>query len=1231
VIPRFFIDRPIFATVISVLVTLAGALAVSSLPVSQYPKVTPPTIQVDCNYPGASAEVVSKTVAAPIEQQVNGVEDMLYMSSQCTSDGSYTLTVTFKTGTDLNMAQVRVLNRVALAMPQMPDVVRATGVTSRKRSPELLLTVAISSPDGRYDQLYMSNYAVMRLKDELSRLPGISDVTVFGQRDYAMRIWVDPGKLAELNLTAADVTRALREQNAQVAAGQLGQPPVASGQPIQIPLDTLGRLSTVEEFENVVVKVGDNGQLVRVKHVARVELGAKSFDVSNRFDNKPTIGLAVFLLSDANALEVADSVKAKMAELSQEFPPGMIHEIGYDTSPFIKESIDEVFKSLRAAIVLVAIVVLVFLQSWRAAVIPLAAVPVAIVGTFGAMYAAGFTLNNLTLFGLVLAVGIVVDDAIVVVEAVQHQIEKGLAPREATIKAMHEVAGPVIAVGVVLSAVFIPCAFLSGIVGLFFRQFALTIAVSTLISTVNSLTLSPALCALLLRPTPPGANPRPFPRFADPLVGAGLAYLAYLAFFPALAMVAPDSAASLARTVHGWTARFGPHQWWAAPALLMVPGAIAGWFLLNRVLGAFFRGFNRVFDFSGRMYVRAVAFGLRVPVLVLAGYAALVSAGVLGYGQLPTGFIPQQDKGYLIASVQLPDAASTQRTEEVIQKITRTALEYTVEIPANPDEEGATLVERNGRQVWVKRVRPIKHCNAVSGNSFVLSAYGSNFGSMFIILDGFDKRRHPDLYADRIMAGLRKRYEQEVPEAQVNVFGAPAVSGLGRAGGFRIMIEDRGDVGPKTLQQQTDGFIAAANRRPEVVGLFTVYKTDSPRVFLEEDPAACMSHGVDPNEVHAHLQATMGSRYVNDFNLYGRTWQVNVQSDDRFRNQVEDISRLKVRNRRGEMVPLGAVVRTVPDSSPLVITRYNMYPAAAINGNITPGTSTGDAIAAMEQLADQELPQQTMGYEWTELMFLEKETRGTGMKVFALSLAFVFLVLAALYESWAFPLAVILAVPVCVACSLAAVWVSDPGSLAQTLTNWHAPGWLIRPADWIDAHVLGGAKAGITAVGIRNQDVNIFTQVGFVVLIGLACKNAILIVEFAKMARDKGAELRTAVIEACKLRYRPIIMTSAAFILGVMPLAVATGAGSEMRQALGVAVLGGMIGVTAFGIFLTPVFFAVVDRISGGRVFRNRWVRGISDAMLYTLQFRFVRPLAGAVIVAAGAGLRKVTRRRFGA
>jgi multidrug efflux pump len=1216
-IPQFFIDRPIFATVISVVITLAGALAVGNLPVSQYPKVTPPTIQIDCNYPGASAKEVSETIAAPIEQQVNGVEDMLYMSSQSTSDGSYTLTVTFAPGTDLNMAQVRVLNRVNLAFPQLPEVVRATGITTRKRSPELLMTIGITSPDDRYDQLYLSNYAVLRVREELQRLPGISDVTIFGQRDYSIRVWLDPEKLSVRNLTATDVLNALRQQNLPVAAGQIGQPPNGAAQPYQFTLDTIGRLETPEQFEEVVIKVGPKGQLVKLKDVVKdiyrprktdgsrgrrtrpgVELGAKSHDIANLFDNKQTVGMAVFILPEANALEVARTVKAKMNEMAKDFPPGVTHEVAYDTSPFISESIFEVFKSLRDAIILVAIVVLVFLQTWRAALIPLAAVPVAIVGTFGAMSLAGFSINNLTLFGLVLAVGIVVDDAIVVVEAVQHQLELGFSPREATLRAMAQVSGPIIAVGVVLSAVFVPCAFLSGIVGAFFRQFALTIAVSTLISTFNSLTLSPALCALLLK---------------------------------------------------------GPPDPTRKPALV---SRVVGFVLLPLT---FFGGlFNRSFAWANRTYVKVVSLSLRVPLLVLIGYFGIVSAGVAGFRSLPTGFIPQQDKGYMIISIQLPDAASAERTQEVVSKVSLIARNTVIEVPAREGAEGAEFVSDAKGERWVRKVKPIAHVSAVAGNSFVLSAYGSNFGSMFVILEGFDKRRAKELSADNIAAELRKRFTAQCPEAQVQVFGAPAVSGLGRAGGFRIMIEDRGSVGAEMLQQQTEEFIRTANQQKQVVGLFTVYKTDSPQLVLRLDPNACAERGVDVSEVYGTLQGTMGSRYINDFNRFGRTWQVNVQADDRYRDRVEDVKRLKVRNRRGDMVPLGSLLDVRLDNAPLVITRYNMYPAAAVNGNVSPGTSTGDGIAVLEQLAEKQLPTDRMAYEWTELTFLEKQARNTGAIVFGLSVMFVFLILAALYESWAFPLAVILVVPVCVSCSLGAVWLTDPGSTVQTFAGWglipgllegkHPPAeWLpvldadknvvqgvtgpfwFRAGFWIDERVIARLNKWALSTGIGKQDVNIFTQVGFVVLVGLASKNAILIVEFAKIARDKGADLRTAVLGACQLRFRPIMMTSVAFMLGVLPLAMAKGAGAEMRQALGVAVLGGMLGVTLFGIGLTPVFFAIVDRVSHGSLASHRYVRAVSDGAMYLLRLKFLHPMVAGARKAVATGIRRATRNKFGA
>ena len=1125
---RFFIDRPIFAAVIAVVVTLAGVLAYSHLSVSQFPPVTPPTIQVDCNYPGASADVVAKTIAAPIEQRVNGVERMLYMKSESTSDGSYTLTVTFETGTDLNVAQVMVQNRVNLALPELPETVRAIGVTARKRSPEILLTVSINSPDGSYDQLYLSNYAALHLREELVRVRGISEVLIFGQRDYSMRVWVDPDKLEARQLTVLDVINALRKQNREVAFGHVGGGD--AGTDIHLTVTAQGRLETPEQFGEVTVRVGPDGQLVKVKDVAEVGLGARASDIENRFNNKPTVGLAVFLEPNANALECADTIKGKMTEYEKDFPDGIIYEIGYDTTPYIKASIDEVWKALRDATVLVAVVVLVFLQSWRAAVIPLATIPVAIVGTLAAMYAVGFGINNLTLFGLVLAVGIVVDDAIVVVEAVQHQLEKGLSPRQATLKAMGEVSGPVIAVGLVLSAVFLPCMFLGGIVGLFFRQFALTIAISTLISTFLSLTLSPALAVVLLRPHAAGRGVGVIERV---LWAIGAAVLIGWTL-TRLELWQPLHPADALRLALGWGG--------------VAIAAVGGFF--HPFL---FRLFNRGFDRTARGYTRLTGWFVRVPLLLLVVYAGLSVLGYRTYQLIPSGFIPLQDKGYLIASVQLPDAAAAEQTREAMQKV-----------------------------VTVARDTPgVKHVNAVAGNSFALSAYGSNFGSMFIILDDFDRRKTPELYSANVAVELNRRINAEVPKATVNVFPAPAVPGLGRSGGIRLMVQDRGEVGPKRLEGQTQQLIQQARRQP-VPGTpppeegkppespiyqnpFTVYKVDSPQLRVVVNDAECVAAGVDPLDVYATMSATLGQRYVNDFNRFGRTFQVNVQAQSASRNQTTDVRRLRVRNKAGELVPVGALADIKTVSGPLVVTRYNMYPAAAINANVAPGVSSGDAIAVFEQLADRDLPK-NMGYEWTELAFIERRNRDTGVLVFVLAVVVVFLVLAALYESWSLPLAVILVVPMCVISSLAGVW-------------------------------------------LARQDFNLFTAVGLVVLVGLACKNAILIVEYAKHQREGGASRRDAILAACKLRLRPILMTSVAFILGVMPLAFADGAGAEMRRALGVAVFAGMIGVTVFGLILTPVFFVLVDWVTDTKVVKSAEARWLTKWTLFVFAFGWLRAI----------------------
>lgn len=1122
---RFFIDRPIFASVISILITLVGVLCAMRLPISQFPLVTPPTIQVDCNYPGASSEVVAKTIAAPIEQRVNGVERMLYMSSQCTSDGTYTLTITFETGTNLNLAQVLVQNRVNLAIPELPEVVRSIGVTARKRSPELLLTFALSSPNDTYDQVYLSNYASLHIKEVLSRVEGVSDVTIFGQRDYSMRVWVDPDRLESRKLTVLDVVKAIQSQNTEVAMGKIGPQPGESAGPSQFVVSTPGRREDPEQFGDIIVQSGPNGQITRVRDVATVSLGARSNDIANRFDRKETVGLALFLQPDANALDSAAELKKAMAKLEKDFPPDIKYVVGYDTTPYIRSSIFEVFKALRDSIILVAIVVLVFLQSWRSALIPLATVPIAIIGTFGAMATFGFGLNNLTLFGLVLAVGIVVDDAIVVVEAVQQQLEKGYPPREATLRAMDEVTGPVIAVGAVLVAVFVPCAFFPGIVGQFFRQFALTIAVSTIISTFNSLTLCPALAALLLK----SKDSRP-----------------------------------------DWPTR-----------------------ILNFLFGWFFWLFNRVFDRFGGAYTFGVRKIIRIPIIVLVVYGIAAGVAYRGYYHLPMGFIPPQDKGYMIASIQLPDASSAERCREVIDKLADIALKLEIEITAAPDDPAAKEVEREGKKRWVKLVKPIVHCNAVAGNSFVLSAYGSNFGSMFIILDTFENRKkHDALYVESILVPLRAEIAKRMPEAQINIFGAPAVPGLGRAGGMKFMVQDRGEVGYKTLHDQMENLIEKGNQQPSLQGLFSVFKTNSPQLFVKINDKECVAAGVDPLDVYATMQATLGQRYVNDFNQFGRTWQVNVQADQKYRHAPEDTRRLKVRNKSGDLVPISALAEVKSVSNPLVISRYNMYPAAAINMSVAPKASTGEAISVMEQLANEQLPR-NMGFEWTELTFIEQRSRDTGLSVFILAVLVVVLVLAALYESWTLPFAVIMVVPTCVVSSLVGIWITNWDTIAASDFTFRL---LERNFNPITA--LGILKPDTTygveigsLIGMKKQDVNIFTQVGFVVLIGLACKNAILIVEYAKWQREAGLDRSSAILAACRQRLRPILMTSFAFILGVMPLAFATGAGSEMRRALGVAVLSGMLGVTIFGIFLTPVFYVVVDRLVSGRVFHSAAAR----------------------------------------
>lgn len=1052
-ISRFFIDRPIFAAVLSILITIAGMVAAISLPVAQYPEIAPPTVLVTASYPGANAQTVLDTVAAPIEQQVSGVENCMYMTSQCTNDGAYTLLVTFKAGTDANMAQVLVQNRVSLGLPNVPDLVQRQGVAVKKISPSTMMIVNLISDDdpvsGKaiYDDIYMSNYATIQIRDELLRLPGVGNVTFLGERDYSMRAWLNPDRMAVLGITADVVLQALSQQNLQVAAGSIGQQPVPAGQSFQLIINTLGRLTDVEQFGNVIIKIGDdtkNGSVssvVRLRDIARVELGAQQYDQSCALDGKPSVALSIFQLPGSNALQTAQGVYGKMDELSRRFPTGLKHKIVYDTTPFIKESIIEVFKTLRDAIVLVAIVVLVFLQNWRATLIPLIAVPVAIVGTFAVMAGLGFSLNNLSLFGLVLAIGIVVDDAIVVVENVERWLAEGLSPRDAARKAMDEVTGPVIAVALVLCAVFVPCAFITGVTGQFFRQFAITIAVSTVISAFNSLTLSPALAAILLQP-------------------------------------------------HG-----------AKRDILAI--------LLNVTLGWFFKLFNGVFSIGTTAYTNIVAVMLRVSLIVLMVYVGLLYATYWSFAHTPTGFIPAQDKGYLLLNVQLPDSASVSRTREVMKQL----------------------------EAIASSIEGVEHTVSLSGQSLLLGASASNFGSMNVILKPFEDRK--GLSSDSIGASISERCRREVKDAAVGVFGPPAIDGLGNAGGFKMMIEDRGPLGLAELQKTADAIVAKGNSTPGLTGLFTSSRSGTPWLQLDIDRDKCLSMGVQLGDVFSSLQIFFGSYYVNNFNEFGRSWQLNLMADSQFRYHIEDLQRIKVRNMQGQMVPLGTMINVRDGYGPVMLTRYNMYSASAVYGAPSPSTSSGESIDLMNGIADGSLPS-AMSTEWSELTYLQLQAGNTAMVVFALAVVFVFLVLAAQYESWSLPLAVILVVPMCLLCS-------------------------------------------VIGVRLSGNDINIFTQIGFVVLVGLASKNAILIVEFAKQQREEGKSRREAVLEACRLRLRPILMTSFAFILGVVPLVVATGAGAEMRRTLGLAVFSGMLGVTVFGVFLTPVFFYVIQWFGDGK------------------------------------------------
>lgn len=1128
---HIFIDRPIFATVLSVVIVIVGSVALTQLPIGQYPEVAPPTITVTANYPGANAKVVAETVATPIEQEVNGVENMIYMSSRCTNDGQMILDVTFRLGTNLDMAQVLVQNRVKIAEAKLPEDVKRQGVTTKKKSPSILLCVNLISEKEtdpvtkkeryKFDQLYLSNYATIYVKDELARLTGVGDVSFLGPRDYSMRIWLDPQKLAARNMTAGDVIRGIKEQNVQVAAGRLGQPPTPAGQNFQLTLNTLGRLESENQFRSIVVKTDDDGSATYLRDIVAderagqkgVELGAKNYDVNSYLDGEPAITLAIFQLPGSNAVETAKSIQTRMEELKQDFPKGVAYRVVYDTTVFINESVKSVFHTLFEAIVLVFIVVLVFLQNWRATLIPMVAVPVSLVGTFAVMALLGFSLNNLSLFGLVLAIGIVVDDAIVVVENVERHMAMGKSPRDAARAAMTEVTGPVIAIALVLCAVFVPTAFMAGISGQFYKQFALTIAASTVISAFNSLTLSPALCAKLLKAHGHGddahTHNEALPRF-------GIAILAGLA---ATLMLTPRLAPVFGLSVpgHGSEADISSadmQKTWALRAALFAAGSVVGWIIagpVNAVLGAFFRGFNWTFDRTIALYGNTVALFLRVSVIVLLIYGGLIGLTFLGFRAVPKGFIPQQDKGYLIVNAQLPDGASLERSDAVISRMTAMAL----------------------------KMEGVGHTISVPGYSILTGTNISNVGGMFVILAPFEERAgNAALGADRVAERLRKQF-REIEEAETVLFGAPPIDGLGSTGGFKMQVEDRSGAGLEALQGAVANVISKGNSQPGLVGLFSSFSANQPQLYVDVDRVKAKKQGVALNDVFETLQVYLGSAYVNDITLFNRNWQVNVQADSRFRLRAEDVGKLRVRNAAGDMVPLETMITVRDVAGPAIVNHYNSKPSAEISGNPAPGFSSGQATSVMEQISRQELPI-GMGFEWTELTYQEIEAGKDILTklVFPLAVVFVFLVLAAQYESWSLPMAIILIVPMCLLAAIAGIW-------------------------------------------IARMDNNIFTQIGLVVLVGLASKNAILIVEFAKQLQDGGKPANEATIEASKQRLRPILMTSFAFILGVVPLVLAKGAGAEMRVALGVAVFSGMLGVTIFGIFFTPVFYVVIRWFAG--------------------------------------------------
>ena len=1039
---KFFIDRPIFAGVLSVLIFVAGLLALPVMPISEYPEVVPPSVVVRAQFPGANPKVIAETVATPIEEAINGVEGMLYMGSQATTDGLMTLTVTFKLGTDPDKAQQLVQNRVSQAEPRLPEAVRRLGITTIKSSPDLTMVVHLLSPNDRYDMTYLRNYAVLNVKDRLARIEGIGAVRLFGSGDYAMRVWLDPQKLAERGLSASDIVREIRAQNVEAAGGFVGASPSVVGVDLQLSVNAQGRLQSEEEFGEIVVKSGTMGEVTRLRDIARIELGASEYALRSLLNNNSAVAIPIYQAPGSNAIQISDNVRAMMAELKKNMPEGVDYSIVYDPTQFVRASIEAVVHTLLEAVALVVLVVILFLQTWRASIIPLLAVPVSIIGTFAVMYVFGFSINALSLFGLVLAIGIVVDDAIVVVENVERNIEEGLSPRDAAHRAMREVSGPIIAIALVLIAVFVPLAFISGLTGQFYRQFALTIAISTVISAVNSLTLSPALAARLLK-----------------------------------SHDAPKDALTRA---------------------------------MDKAFGWLFRAFNRVFRSGANAYSGSVARVIARKAVLIGVYLALIGVTFGLFKAVPGGFVPVQDKQYLVGFAQLPDGATLDRTEDVIRRMSEIALQQ-------PGVDGAVAFP------------------GLSINGFTNS---SNAGIVFARLTPFSERRTPDLSGKAITAQLNAKFAS-INDAFIAIFPPPPVQGLGTIGGFKLQIEDRGGLGYEALDEATKAFMAKASQAPELAGLFSSYQINVPQLYADVDRTKARQLGVAVSDVFDTLQIYLGSLYVNDFNKFGRTYTVRVQADAQFRARADDVGQLKVRSNTGEMVPLAALLRVKPSAGPERAMRYNGFLSAEVNGGPAAGFSSGQAQGAVERVAAETLPR-GFSFEWTELTYQEILAGNSAIIVFPVAVLLVFLVLAALYESLILPLSIIMIVPM-------------------------------------------GLFAAMTGVWLTAGDNNIFTQIGLIVLVGLSAKNAILIVEFARELEFAGRTPVQAAVEASRLRLRPILMTSLAFVMGVVPLVLSTGAGAEMRHAMGVAVFAGMIGVTMFGIFLTPIFYVLLRQLTGNR------------------------------------------------